>query len=152
MTEYHHVQIGRLLITSYGTLCLLTAAVMVATGFGPFFMYVMLVFGVLLAIFATLTVAVDDRAITFEYYLGFPRMRFKIEKIAACRIVRNRWYYGWGIRYTPHGWLFSVSGLQAVEIEMKNGKRYRIGTDDPVLLSRAIEQALGVAKRKRKRK
>ena len=146
MARYHHVQIGYLLITIYGALCLFMALVMFATGLGPFYMYIMLVFGVLMAIFATLTVAVDDRAITIEYYLGFPRMRFKMEKIAACRIVRNRWYYGWGIRYTPHGWLFSVSGLQAVEIEMKNGKRYRIGTDDAVSFSRAIEQKINAAR------
>jgi len=54
--------------------------------------------------------------------------------------VKNPWYYGWGIRFTPHGWLYNVSGLHAVEIELKNGKKYRIGTDVPENLEKAIRE------------
>jgi hypothetical protein len=35
-------------------------------------------------------------------------------------------------------WIYSVSGFDAVEIKMKNGKRYRIGTDEPKNLEQAI--------------
>jgi hypothetical protein len=38
--------------------------------------------------------------------------------------------------------IFNVSGLDAVEIKMKNGKIYRIGTDEPKQLERAILQAI----------
>ena len=55
--------------------------------------------------------------------------------------MRNLWYYGWGIRYTPHGWLFNVSGLDAVELELKNGRTWRVGTDEPVELLAAIQAA-----------
>ncbi len=54
-------------------------------------------------------------------------------------IVRNRWYYGWGVRLTARGWLYNVSGFDAVEILLKNGRTYRIGTDKPAKLLLAIE-------------
>jgi len=54
--------------------------------------------------------------------------------------VRNHWFYGWGIRLTPHGWLYNVSGLGAVEIVLSSGKHYRIGTDRPEELAQAIQQ------------
>ena len=52
---------------------------------------------------------------------------------------KNRWYNGWGIRLIPRGWIFNVSGFDAVEIQMKNGRRYRIGTDEPEALLAAIQ-------------
>jgi hypothetical protein len=50
-------------------------------------------------------------------------------------------WYGWSIRLTPHGWLYSVSGLAAVELTLQDGKRLRIGTDEPERLCQAIGQA-----------
>jgi hypothetical protein len=62
--------------------------------------------------------------------------------IEAYRVVENPWYYGWGIRFTPRGWLFNVSGFSAIELQMKSGKLYRIGTDDPEGLAKAVGEAL----------
>ncbi len=56
--------------------------------------------------------------------------------------MKNPWYYGWGIRLTPHGWLYNVSGSYAVEIKTKTGKKYRIGTDVPNELEKAIRQSI----------
>jgi len=47
-----------------------------------------------------------------------------------------------GIRWMWPGWLYNVSGTDAVELKMKNGKRYRIGTDVPGELAEAIRQAI----------
>jgi hypothetical protein len=57
-------------------------------------------------------------------------------------VVKNPWYYGWGIHLTPSGWLYNVSGFWAVELQMKNGKKYRIGTDDPEGLVQVIQDKL----------
>ena len=56
-----------------------------------------------------------------------------MSEIAVSSTGKNHWYYGWGIRlwFWPHMWIFNVSGFDAVEIRMKNGKIYRIGTDEP---------------------
>ena len=53
------------------------------------------------------------------------------------------------MRLGPWGWMYNVSGLDAVEIELKGGGRFRIGTDEPDELVRAIRQGmeLGVGRR-----
>jgi hypothetical protein len=43
---------------------------------------------------------------------------------------------------TPHGWLYNVAGRGAVEITLKGGRRFRIGTDEPERLCYAIQQAV----------
>jgi hypothetical protein len=70
------------------------------------------------------------------------RKRFKLNEIESCQVVKNHWYYGWGIRLTPHGWLYNVSGFHAVEIKLRTGKKFRIGTDVPQELEEAIRQAI----------
>jgi len=39
-------------------------------------------------------------------------------------------------------WIFNVSGFDAVELVMKNGKIYRIGTDMPKELEVAIKKGI----------
>ena len=73
--------------------------------------------------------------------LGLIRRSFRIEDIQDVRVVRNLWYYGLGIRLTPQGWLFGVSGLDAVEIRLKDGRRFRIGAKEPQQLIAAIQAA-----------
>ena len=53
--------------------------------------------------------------------------------------VRNRWWWGFGIRWTPHGWMWNISGLDAVELTYHNGKKFRIGTDEPEALLEALK-------------
>jgi len=41
----------------------------------------------------------------------------------------------------PGYWVINVSGFEAVELRLQNGRRYRVGTDDPAGLLAAIHQA-----------
>ncbi|HEX2998431.1 MAG TPA: hypothetical protein VHP14_26635, partial [Anaerolineales bacterium] len=68
--------------------------------------------------------------------------RFMLQDIEAYRAVKNPWYYGWGIHVIPRGWIFNVSGWEAVELQMKNGRKYRIGSDDAAGLVNALETSL----------
>ena len=140
--EYRHVQIGYLLIVIFGVLLAIVIFLIVVTGITPLFIGVLAFLAVALGVFATLTVVVDNKAITAEFYLGLPRKTIAVREVAHYRIVRNPWYYGWGVRYTPHGWLYRVSGSAAIEIESKRGRRFRIGTDEPERFAEAIERAL----------
>ena len=90
----------------------------------------------------SLTVRVSNNFIEIRFGIGIIRKQFAIAKIQSATIVRNKWYCGWGIRLTPHGWLYNVAGLDAVEIRLNNGKQYRIGTDEPKELHKAINSAL----------
>ena len=64
--------------------------------------------------------------------------------VTAARKVRNHWYAGWGVRIIPRGRLYNVGGLDAVELEMDNGRVVRVGTDQPDALLAAVQAALEV--------
>ena len=95
-----------------------------------------------LLLFVTLTVSLDDDILLIQFGIGLIRKKFFLKDILSCQVVKNPWYYGWGVRLTPHGWLYNVSGFSAVEIKMKTGKKYRIGTDVPNELEQAIRQSI----------
>ncbi|MCM1986588.1 hypothetical protein [Methanococcoides seepicolus] len=87
---------------------------------------------------------IDENCLRIKFGYGIFWKRFPLNEIVSARTVKNHWYYGWGIRLWlwPKMLIFNVSGLDAVEIKMKNGKIYRIGTDEPKQLERAILQAI----------
>jgi len=93
-------------------------------------------------LFASLTITIDDKYLLLKFGPGIIRKRFELKEIAAASEVRNRWWFGLGINYMFKRWFFNVHGLDAVEIRMKNGRHYRIGTDRHHELKRAIDQAI----------
>ncbi|MBN2431875.1 MAG: hypothetical protein JXQ27_10380 [Acidobacteria bacterium] len=112
-----------------------------AAGGNPVSLIVCGIMGFSLLLFYDLSVVIRDRALTVFFGVGLIRKRFHLNEILSARAVRNPWYYGWGIRLTPYGWMFNVSGLGAVELELRSGRRFRIGTDEPDRLVAAIRQA-----------
>lgn len=98
------------------------------------------IFAALLAwLFHALTVEVDGKEVRLRFGGGLIHRRIPREDIVGVEIVQNKWWYGFGIRLTPHGWLWNVSGLDAVELTFKSGKRFRIGTDEPQRLAEALD-------------
>ncbi len=150
MTPYKHTQIGYLiLIITLATLLLfvsiyLTAlAEPVSVDSGPNLLVsaIMILIVLTLASFSALTVSVNEKYIKIKFGCGIFYKSFALSEIASVKQVKNRWYYGWGIRLwlRPHMWIYNVSGFDAIELIMKNGKVYRIGTNDPIGLKTAIE-------------
>jgi hypothetical protein len=78
-----------------------------------------------------------------RFGIGLIRKRIDLAKVRAFRSVRNPWYWGWGIRLYPGGWLYNVSGLDAVELALDDGTELRVGTDEPERLVDALRRALG---------
>ena len=142
MKEYKHTQIGYLLIVALGAAILLIGRLNVITRFNPGTILLLAFMILCLALFATLTVQVNGQAVNIQFGIGLIRKQFALGDVRACRVVKNPWYYGWGIHLIPDGWLFNVSGWEAVELQMKNGRKYRIGTDDARGLMDAIETCL----------
>ena len=88
--------------------------------------------------FHSLHVATDSESITLTFGIGLIRKSIPRQDIVDASAVRNRWWYGWGIRLTPHGWMWNIDGLDAVELQLANGRKFRIGTDRPQMLLAAI--------------
>ncbi|MEM7182319.1 MAG: hypothetical protein AAF518_15500 [Spirochaetota bacterium] len=89
--------------------------------------------------FSSLTTEVSNESVTAKFGPGFIRKEIPFSEISEVSVVKNKWWYGWGIRVIPGGWLLNVSGLDAVEIRRKDKGIIRIGTDEPQKLLQAIE-------------
>ena len=142
MKQYKHTQIGYLLIIVLGAATLLIGNLMIATDFNPTTVLLLAFMVLCLGSFATLTVEVDDRAVNLRFGIGLIRKRFLLEDVEAYRAVKNPLYYAWGIHVIPNGLIFNVSGTQGVELQMKNGRQYRIGTDDIDGLSNMVRAGM----------
>lgn len=146
MHIYKHRQVGTVMLWALGSGGALAAMILVLVPAPPSVTGMVFVILLLfLGLFHSLTVEVNANEIIASFGPGLIRKRFRVGDIRGARIVRNKWYYGWGIRLTPHGWLFNVSGFDAVELELKNERKFRIGTDDPQELLIAIQRVSGRA-------
>jgi len=94
----------------------------------------------ILASFVSLQVSIDEKYLRIKFGYGIYQKKFLLNEIVSAKTVKNHWYYGWGIRgwLWPKMWIYNVSGFDAVEIKLKNGKTYRIGTDEPKKLEQTI--------------
>ena len=151
MTTYKHTQIGYLMLSITLAVLVLFAWLQIAaraetpsyvsgTNFAITAIMALILF--ILISFSTLTVFIDEQFLKIRFGWGIFSKKFPISEIAAVKKVKNNWYYGWGNRlwFWPKMWIFNVSGFDAIEIKMKNGKIYRIGTDEPEKLESAIKQ------------
>jgi hypothetical protein len=81
-------------------------------------------------LFHGLKVTVDDKYIRWQFGPGVAGHHIAISDIVAAKAVQNSYRHGIGIRITHDGWVYSVSGFSAVQLTLKDGTMYRIGTND----------------------
>ena len=143
MTHYRHTQIGYVIFATIGGAMVLILLLMSLYEFNWTPLIVFSILAICLVLFATLTVEIDEQHLHIRFGPGAIRKKFPLQDIESHQVLKNHWYYGWGIRRTPHGWLWNVSGLDAVELLLRNGKKFRIGTDDPEGLRGVLQQVLG---------
>ncbi len=147
--NYKHTQIGYLmLVVTLAVLVFFTRIQVMAraeppsadSGTNLLATAVMVLILLILVSFCSLQVHIDEKYIRIKFGYGIYQKKFSLNDIVSAKTVKNRWYYGWGIRGRP--WskmrIYNVSGLDAVEIKLKNGKTYRIGTNEPKKLEQAI--------------
>jgi len=79
--------------------------------------------------------------VTTAFRSGWPRRRIELDAVAAARHDQNSWGFGWGVRKIRNGWMFNIAGSDAIELTLRSGRVFRIGTDQPADLSAAIELA-----------
>jgi hypothetical protein len=138
---YKHTQVG------YLVLVVMLVAALGIFGLAPRGpLAVTVIVAVLLIIsavlFSSLTVEISDGELRFHFGPGFWRKRYPLAEVADAEVAQSSWWEGWGIRVTPRGMLYNVSGTGAVEIKLRSGRRLRIGTDEPEVLVQAIRAAI----------
>jgi hypothetical protein len=137
---YHHKQVGTIIISGIG-IALLVAFLYLWENQQLDSVQLAVLIGVvlLLALFSSLTVEVNSSTISCRFALGLIKRKIALSDIESIHTVHNPWYAGWGIRWRPGQYvLWNVSGFRAVELVLKNGNRFRIGTDEPDALLDAI--------------
>lgn len=94
-------------------------------------------------IFHSLTVRIDPEWIVVSFGIGVVSKKFKLSEIIGCKTVRNSWFWGYGVHKIPRGWLYNISGPDAVQLALKDQDRIiRIGTDEPDALAAAITERI----------
>jgi len=139
---YRHTQFGTVMVASFGLGAAVFVGLLLGVGWRPVWAVALVVLALCMGLFYSLTVEVADGVLSWRFGLGVLGKRIPLAEVREAAAVRNRWYYGWGIHWTPVGWVHNVSGLDAVAITLASGKRYRIGTDEPGKLLEAIEQSM----------
>jgi hypothetical protein len=106
------------------------------------FLVVSILFLITIVAFYELTITIDDEILCASFGVGLVRKKVALAEIAACEPIRIRWWYGWGIHLTPYGWLYNVSGLDAVAITLRDGRKFALGTDDPNGFTSAVRRSI----------
>jgi len=139
---YKHTQVGwYILFFVIPVVLILTFASSVTST-----VYLLITIAVLVAalvMFCTLTVFAGDTEVGFYFGPGIVRKKFLYSDIESVTQVRNHWLLGWGIRWFGRGWLYNVSGLDAIELKLASGKLLRIGTDEPERLMAFLQTKMG---------
>ncbi|PIN73263.1 hypothetical protein COV20_03465 [Candidatus Woesearchaeota archaeon CG10_big_fil_rev_8_21_14_0_10_45_16] len=142
--QYKHTQIGYLMIVITAILLVFYTSLLIVVGSDPVILAIMLFIIFIVASFSTLTVSIDQKYLKIRFGYGLAGKQFLLKDIHSVKTVRNHWYYGWGIRvwFWPTMWIYNISGFDAIEMVMKDGRRYRIGTDQPKELEQAVLKAI----------
>ena len=149
--DYKHRQIGYSILVIFGfAFSLQLSAVLSSVEDLTTIGYVVLVavnsITVLIAaLFSSLTIKIKQgEVVCWHFSFSFWRKSLKIEEIDSCTVVKNTVFHGLGIRMLGNGWLYNVSGLDAVQINLKSGATIRLGSDQPRFLCAALNNALEV--------
>jgi hypothetical protein len=143
MIRYEHAQRGTVLLVTFlvTVLCLLGLDPLVPTAREVLFT----VIGILAIcgfVFSSLTIQITDRVLRWQFGPGLIRKEVPLHDIEKAEVIGTTFLQGWGIHYTTRGWLYNVSGFQAVAVRLKSGKQFLLGTDEPEQLLATLRHAI----------
>ncbi|MEM7248352.1 MAG: hypothetical protein AAF533_23660, partial [Acidobacteriota bacterium] len=134
-------QVGTLILVATGAAAVLTVVALLPV-LGPFAPLAGLIPLGIGFVFGSLLVEIGSGELRVAFGPGLISRTIDLAEVVAAEPVRNRIWYGFGIRYVPgRVWMWNVSGLDAVELTYRSGGRFRIGTDQPQELVAAVSEA-----------
>jgi hypothetical protein len=140
VTRYEHTQIGHVIIWCVIAMLLVLNGGLIGQRALPLTASIILL--VCLVLFYRLKITIDGKTLCASIGVGVICKKVRLAEIVGCEPVRIRWWYGWGIHLTPYGWLYNVSGFDAVRISLRDGRTLALGTDDPGGLTDAIRTGI----------
>lgn len=145
MIRYEHTQRGTTILVTLlaGMLLLLGLALALPAQLGLLFTIIGIL-GICGFLFSSLTIRITDRALRWEFGFGLLRREVPLAEIEKAEVTETTFLQGWGIHHTSRGWLYNVSGFQAVVVRLKSGKTFLLGTDEPDRLRAALLNVLSL--------
>ena len=146
-----HVEIQKMYWTMLILLCIMFALVafVLIQGEGipedsvGIFSFVILTCVLVAMFFYQLKTEVTEKAINLSFGIGLIKKTIDLGTVTSVTVVRNKWYYGWGIRLIQNGWMWNIKGMDAVELTFKDKSRvFRIGSQEAPRLQSKIESQL----------
>jgi hypothetical protein len=136
MTPYAHTQRATLLVV----MMMAASAIFIVIGFAVCRPVLLAAPGLIAVgwLFHSLTIEIGDDELRWRFGPGLMGKRTPLNEIVSAQVVRTNVLEGWGVHYSRYGWLYNVSGFDAVAITLRDGKRFCLGTDEPEKLSAAL--------------
>lgn len=147
MASYEHSQSQNVLAPTLFVLGIVLLISGFASGAELWFLFTpvtMLVVSLIGHALSKLTTTVTSETVEAAFRWGWPKRSVPLVDIKSARVVRNKWWYGIGVRLIPgHTTMFNIWGLDAVHLDLNGTRNFRIGTNDPEGLAAAINGELG---------
>ena len=143
MYLYQHTQRSKILLCVIIVVLLFMLFLMFRFGFNWINVVVFILMVFALYLFNSLTVRVSSDKISAAFGSGLIHKTIPFTRIKSAEKVRNKWFYGFGIRLIPGGQMYNVAGLDAIELKLTNGRVFRIGTDESDKLLEVIHSQRG---------
>ncbi len=142
--QYKHTQYGALMFILFlitGMLIAVVSVRLLAENRVPSVILMIVIYLVGLAMFYALTIELSAEKLKFWFGIGVVQKTIALSEIQSTKVVKNPWYYFWGVKSIPGGWFYAIVPGTAVEIELSDGKIIQLGTNQPKKLNQAIETA-----------
>lgn len=141
---YRHTQYGFFMLVVFlitGILIAVVTLQILAENRVPSAIGVLGVYLLGVLMFYSFTVGISGEKLQFWFGIGVIRKTITLSEIRSTKEVNNPWYYFWGVKLIPGGWLYAIAPGTAVEIELKDGRIVQLGTNQPQKLIQAIHAA-----------
>jgi hypothetical protein len=151
--EYRYTQVGIVTIIMLLLAAAFTTFVIIAgleLNSGPVLTVVGLVvvglFVFTLAAFYSFTIQIAGGRLNFWFGFGVGKRSIDIADIRSIEIVKTPWYYFWGIKSIPGGWLYSIApGGRALELVFMDNRVIHLGTDRPEEIKARLDPMIGTS-------
>lgn len=87
------------------------------------------------------TIHLSSKSLALWFGIGVGKREIALAHIRSASVVHNPWYYMWGVKRIPGGWLYGIAPApRAVELVLVNGKMIRLLTDRPEEIVQRLQQ------------
>jgi hypothetical protein len=110
---------------------------------------VVLVLGLFFSIFLlfyALHIKISNSRLEIRFGIGLIKWTYTLDQISAATVVKNPWYYFWGIKSIRGGWFIAANPGTAVQLNFADGRIIRLGSFQPEALKKALDRNLQRAK------